>query len=139
MSFIEFSPTLTVTNQNPGSTFTFEYQKMKDTILGNNYSLSIVFATAEISEQLHIQYKKKDGPATVLSFPYSESEGEIVLHTPTVYARAKKEHHHKRDHVAYHIIHGMLHLAGFDHGPKMDQDEKKYLELFELSIPPALK
>ena len=76
---------------------------------------------AEITA-LNRQYRGKDGPTNVLSFPYegipgvaTELLGDIVICAPVVASEAIAQHKPPDAHWAHIVIHGVLHLLGFDH------------------------
>lgn len=108
------------------------YESIRDAILGGTYNLTIAYVDAARSEELHIQWKHAPGPANILSFPYSDIEGEIILHLPTVYAKAPEFDHTPKQHLLFLIIHGCLHLAGHVHGSKMEHLEKYWMSIFDV-------
>ena len=76
---------------------------------------------AEITAFNH-QYRGKDGPTNVLSFPYdgipgvaSELLGDIVICAPVVASEAIAQHKPLDAHWAHIVVHGVLHLLGYDH------------------------
>ncbi len=104
-------------------------KEIKDEILGTHYSLSIAFVPKKYSHEINKKYRNKDKPTNVLSFALSKTSGELIL-SPTVIreeVKLKKFDKNFRELVQFLIIHGMLHLKGFDHGEKMEKLEKKYL------------
>lgn len=106
------------------------YQVIKDDILGKNYNLSLVFVGAKRAKALNQTTRQKSYVPNVLSFPLSNEAGEIYL-TPAVAKRETKRFGHTyRQHVCYLFIHGLLHLKGFDHGPKMEKLEDRYLKKY---------
>jgi len=108
------------------------YESIRDAVLGSDYDLTIAYVNAQRSEELHIQWKHTRGPANILSFPYSDTEGEIVLHLPTVYARAPEFDHSPKQHLLFLIIHGCLHLAGYTHGHTMEKLEREWMKVFDV-------
>ncbi len=88
----------------------------KDKILGKDYDLSLVFCGSTLSRKMNWERREKNKPANILSFRLSEDTGEIFIKLPT-----------KDFTVRELFIHGLLHLKGFDHGSKMDSEEKKFL------------
>jgi rRNA maturation RNase YbeY len=108
------------------------YEAIRDAILGNHYNLTIAYVDEKTSEDLHIKWKHAPGPANILSFPYSDSEGEIILHLPTVYKKSSEFDHSRKQHLVFLIIHGCLHLAGHTHGHIMDKEEKRFMEMFRV-------
>lgn len=71
---------------------------------------------------LNRQYRGKDGPTNVLSFPCegfpavpSDLLGDVVICAPVVAAEATHEGKSPEAHWAHLVIHGVLHLLGYDH------------------------
>ncbi len=106
-----------------------DYALIKNSILGNSYSLTIFFTDEKISEELHVKFKHKPGPANILSFPYSTELGEIYLHWPTVKQKATEFEHSPKEHLVYLVIHGCLHLLGYTHGAQMDSLERYWMSI----------
>ena len=76
---------------------------------------------AEITALNH-QYRGKDGPTNVLSFPYEGIPGvetgllgDVVICAPVVVSEAVAQHKPLDAHWAHIVVHGVLHLLGFDH------------------------
>ena len=76
---------------------------------------------AEITALNH-RYRGKDGPTNVLSFPYegipgvaTELLGDIVICAPVVASEAVAQHKPLDAHWAHIVVHGVLHLLGYDH------------------------
>lgn len=108
------------------------YQEIKDVVLGKSYDLSLVFHGVINAKKLNQKTRKKDYVPNVLSFPLDKHHGEIYI-TPTI---AKKESPDfnltYRGYVGYLFIHGLLHLKGYDHGTKMESEEKRLMKKFSL-------
>jgi probable rRNA maturation factor len=89
------------------------------------------------SEQLNQQYRHKQGPTNVLSFPF-ESDlpmevpllGDIVICAPVVAREALEQHKDPLSHWAHMLIHGTLHLLGFDHDTDSDADAMEQQEIW---------
>ncbi|HRZ30309.1 MAG TPA: rRNA maturation RNAse YbeY [Candidatus Paceibacterota bacterium] len=95
------------------------FVEYKEKILGQTYDLSLVFCGPAKARELSLVYRHKDKEANVLSFPLSETSGEIFIKLPT------------SDFSVPHLfIHGLLHLKGLSHGSKMESEERRYLKLF---------
>ena len=102
--------------------------------------LSILLVDEAAMTAYHVKYMGEDGPTDVLSFPMDELRppdddeeapagllGDIVL-CPTVTARQAAEHGRTAaEETEYLLVHGLLHLLGFDHA---DPNEKA--EMFGL-------
>jgi probable rRNA maturation factor len=76
---------------------------------------------AEITA-LNRQYRGKDGPTNVLSFPYEEIPGiaagllgDVVICAPVVASESVAQDKPLEAHWAHMVIHGVLHLLGYDH------------------------
>lgn len=93
----------------------------------------------EISE-LNMEYRGKNAPTNVLSFPCDwdlpeepRLLGDIVIAVEVVNQEAKTQRKKVEAHWAHIVIHGLLHLLGYDHmnetdAQKMEALEKKILE-----------
>ncbi len=79
--------------------------------------VNIRLVDATESAALNVQWREKDGPTNVLSFPADVPGflGDIVLCAPVVYQEAMAQSKKPEDHWAHLTIHGVLHLQGFDH------------------------
>jgi len=95
------------------------WEKIKEEVLGKKYDLSLVFAPASLMKKLNKKYRGKAKIATVLSFPLSKDEGEIFINL-----------HQKKHHPLFLFIHGICHLKNFEHGAKMEEQEKKLLKKY---------
>jgi probable rRNA maturation factor len=111
----------------------FPYEKMKGAILGARYELSLSFVGATRAQALNVKYRKKTYVPNVLSFPLTETVGEIII-CPQVAKREAKNFNLSVDgYIAYLFIHGCVHLKGHDHGDTMEKLEKKFLRQFNVS------
>ncbi len=94
---------------------------------------------AEI-QRLNLQFRRKDKPTDVLSFPSGEPEGgDIAISLQTARAQAHEIGHDLLTEVKVLILHGMLHLAGHDH--ETDRGQMLKLERHlraELNLPAGL-
>jgi len=104
-----------------------EFSRLKDTVLGRSYELSLVFIDAKRSKELNKKYRKKNKPTNVLSFPLSKKSGEIFIDRVTARKEAKDFDMRVAEFVKYLFIHGLLHLKGMRHGSTMENAEKKLL------------
>ena len=124
------SNNLIVTRRTTGKLPLLPYLKIKEAILGKKYRLDISFVDTATSAQLHIEYKKKPGPANTLAFPYSDSDGEIIMHLETIRRQARIYDRSYHQHLMFLCIHSMLHLKGFKHGNEMEEMENKFYKKF---------
>lgn len=90
---------------------------------------------AEITE-LNRLYRDKDKPTNVLSFPFEKIDGldlpllgDVVICASVVAKEAQEQGKVEQDHWAHMIIHGVLHLLGYDHIDDVEADEMEALEI----------
>jgi probable rRNA maturation factor len=86
--------------------------------------ISLRIVDAEESQQLNRDYRGKDKPTNVLSFPFEAFEGiamdvallgDLAICANVVQTEALEQHKDSTAHWAHLCIHGVLHLLGFDH------------------------
>ncbi len=106
------------------------FVQLKEAILGKDYDLSVAIVTPKESHKINFTYRQKDKPTNVLSFPLSETSGELILDPKTSAADAPNFDMSEEKFFLFLVIHGMLHLKGHDHGSTMEKEEKKFLKLF---------
>ncbi|MBL4869065.1 MAG: rRNA maturation RNase YbeY [Pseudomonadales bacterium] len=106
-----------------------------DALAHDNPELSIRFVDDSESAQLNTQFRDKNGPTNVLSFPFVATDnipipllGDIVISAPTVEREAKEQNKLVTHHWAHMIIHGTLHLLGYDHVRSRDASVMEGLE-----------
>ena len=108
------------------------YRKIKDRVLGPDFCLNLIFIGEQKARQLNRQYRRRDYPANVLTFPLSDTEGEIFINLFRARRQAKRFDQTYRQFVALLFIHGLLHLKGMQHGGTMEKQEKELLRRFGL-------
>ncbi len=84
--------------------------------------------------RLNRAFRGKNRPTNVLSFPLG-SEGDIVLCHPVVAREAREQGKPLAAHYAHLVVHGVLHLRGFDHGRAMERREVRILRGFGMADP----
>lgn len=90
------------------------------------------------SRQLNSDYRNKDKPTNVLSFPFEAPEhiempflGDLVVCAAVVAQEAKEQDKPVTNHWAHLCVHGLLHLLGYDH---IDETEAQEMEGLETAI-----
>jgi probable rRNA maturation factor len=68
--------------------------------------------------RLNRQYRKRNYPTNVLSFPYGKGRGDVVLCHPVIAREARAQGKSLAAHYAHLVVHGALHLRGHDHADK---------------------
>ena len=84
--------------------------------------------------KLNRTFRGKDKATNVLSFPL-EREGDIVLCHPVVAREARAQGKPLAAHYAHLVVHGVLHLRGYDHGRVMEREEIRILRRLGFSDP----
>jgi len=123
---------LSITNTTKGKLPRLPFAKMTDAVLGKEYDCSLVIVGPKKSRELNLAYREKDNSTNILSFPLSESEGEIFLDLAKARTEAPLFERSYTNFVGFLFIHGLLHLKGLDHGTKMENAEKKIRALFKI-------
>ena len=123
----------TIIRRTKGRIPILPFVNIKKAILGSEYELSLVFPGIQESEKLHLEWKKKPGPVNTLSFPYDEESGEIIITLSKARSEAKKYSRKYHEHLIFLFIHSCLHLKGFDHGDKMEEQEQIFMNQFIVS------
>jgi probable rRNA maturation factor len=100
----------------------------------------------EEGTELNEQYRHKKGPTNVLSFPYEPTPGvasrylgDIIICAPIVQSEADKYNKSILAYWAHMVVHGTLHLIGYDHELEKDAAEMEAAEteiLLALGFPP---
>ncbi|NKC19621.1 MULTISPECIES: rRNA maturation RNase YbeY [Pseudoalteromonas] len=97
--------------------------------------LTIRIADEHESQELNSQYRGKDKPTNVLSFPFDAPPGielpligDLVICPQVVYQESIEQEKTFHDHFAHMVIHGCLHLLGFDHINEQDAVEMETIE-----------
>ena len=89
----------------------------------------------EESRRLNDKYRGRDKPTNVLSFPFEaplgvpvNHIGDLVVCAPVVSAQARSQGKPLEHHWAHMIVHGILHLRGYDHMTEEDAGHMESLE-----------
>lgn len=81
--------------------------------------------------QLNLAYRKKDKPTNILSFPMHMPPmlGDLVACAEVIEEEANAQKKSFDAHWAHMIIHGVLHLQGYDHETEQDAEQMEALEI----------
>jgi probable rRNA maturation factor len=101
--------------------------------------LSLVLADDATVQDLNARWRDKDAPTNVLAFASGEKPakgkpvllGDVVLAYQTVAREAKEQKKRFADHLRHLVIHGVLHLLGYDH---IKSTQAKRMETLETRI-----
>ena len=107
-------------------------------VIGNqreSTELSVRIVDEEEGQSLNEQYRGSSGATNVLSFPFENESpellpliGDIVICAPVVAKEAVEQNKALNAHWAHMIIHGVLHLLGYDHQNETDANLMESLE-----------
>ncbi|MDD3288141.1 MAG: rRNA maturation RNase YbeY [Alphaproteobacteria bacterium] len=116
-----------------------------------NCQFTLLLTSNAAVKKLNAEWRKKNKPTNVLSFPHFTRPqllkekgplyiGDIAIAHQYVVAEAKKEHKPLSNHVTHLMIHGILHIFGYDHisataANKMEKLEKKIMAFLGLPDP----
>ena len=113
---------------------TLSFEKHGDT------ELTIRFVDEKESAELNEQYRHKKGSTNILSFPFEKPDeielallGDLVICSDVVKQQAKEQGKKELAHWAHMVVHGTLHLLGFDHLTSAEADEMENKEIKILS------
>lgn len=104
--------------------------------------VSLVFTDDVRIGALNREHRGKDGPTNVLSFPLEAPDegdettpamiGDIVVAAETIAREAAEQHKTVESHTCHLLIHGMLHLVGYDHEQDDEAEEMERREVAAL-------
>jgi probable rRNA maturation factor len=110
---------------------TFRHQKIKQG------SVTLVLSNDKEVRLLNRDYRKKDKPTNVLSFPDGTMDGDVmhlgdvILAYETIVAEAASQEKKLKNHLTHLVIHGILHILGYDHNTSKKAD---IMEVYEITI-----
>ncbi len=101
--------------------------------------LSIVVGSDAFLRKLNLRYRQVDSPTDVLAFPADEIDpdtssfylGDVVISLPRAQEQALAERHPLQDELQLLVIHGVLHLQGYDH---LNTSDKKKMQAIQDKI-----
>jgi len=111
-------------------------------------SLTVRFVDTEEGRMLNREYRGKDYATNVLSFPLEQPDlpaemqadevasdhepryiGDLVICAPVVEREAEEQRKTRDDHFAHMVVHGVLHLLGYDHEDDAEAEQMEGLEI----------
>lgn len=115
---------------------------LPEPVRGRDLEISVVLANDDLLQVLNREYRQMDKPTNVLSFATLDSDdppppdgpfplGDIILSYQTIDREAMEQGKFFRDHFVHMVVHGTLHLVGYDH---MTEDEATIMETLEIRI-----
>lgn len=127
--------------QSEGQPTAEQFQTWVDAALADyrqDAELVIRIVDEQESAELNQQYRHKQGPTNILSFPIELPDGveldllgDLVVCAPVLEREALQQHKALIDHWAHIIVHGVLHLLGYDH---IEDSDAEQMEAQEIAI-----
>lgn len=118
-----------------------QFQLWVDTTLTDLLTImEVVIRIVDEAEMIELNqtYRHKMGTTNILSFPFESPEGldlnllgDLVICAPVIEQEATVQQKQPTDHWAHIVIHGLLHLLGYDH---IDDTEAEMMESLEIRI-----
>ncbi|HBS26536.1 MAG TPA: rRNA maturation RNase YbeY [Gammaproteobacteria bacterium] len=103
-----------------------------------NKLVLIRFVDESESAELNLNYRRKHGPTNILSFPLelpdsvpNDQLGDLVICTTVTNKEAAQQQKTTTDHYCHLLIHGVLHLMGYDH---LDNQQAEKMEGLEIKL-----
>lgn len=123
-------------------TITVHSAMMPKKIENRDLEASIVLANDDLAHVLNREYRGMDKPTNVLSFANLDSDdpmpeegpyplGDIILSYQTIDRESTEQGKFFKDHFTHMVVHGTLHLLGYDH---QTEDEATIMETLEIRI-----
>ena len=118
---------------------TLELAILPKVAVDRDLEASLVLANDDLLHVLNNTYREKDKPTNILTFASLDSEepmtdgvlslGDVFLSYETLMKEAKDQGRFITDHVRHLVVHGVLHLLGYDHIKENDATDMETLEI----------
>ncbi|HSS64671.1 MAG TPA: rRNA maturation RNase YbeY [Gammaproteobacteria bacterium] len=115
--------------------------------IGGNPEITVRIVDETESAELNRTYRRVSGPTNVLSFPFESPQeaqlpllGDVVICAPLVEEEAREQNKTVEAHWAHMVVHGTLHLLGYDHqsdgqAARMESEERRILAQLGITDP----
>lgn len=124
--------------QNWIDTTLAQFNSIASEPFSNAQEITVRIVDACESQQLNLNYRGKDKATNVLSFPFESPPevtldllGDLLICAEVVEQEAQQQNKQLLHHWAHMIVHGTLHLLGYDH---IEDDDAQQMEALEISI-----
>jgi probable rRNA maturation factor len=105
------------------------HETLYQTSSAGDSELTIVLSPDELLHEMNQEFLEIDAPTDVLSFPADFTDpdtqanylGDILISIPTAIAQSQAGGHPLKDELQLLVVHGVLHLAGYDHAEAEDR------------------
>lgn len=97
------------------------------------FSFAITFLNEPEIQQINKQFRQKDKPTNILTFPYESNDlfAELFICPQIILKEAEQQNKSSKNHYAHLLIHGFLHAFGYDH---VEENQAKIMESLEINI-----
>lgn len=99
-------------------------RQLKPTNLTRLHEIFVLLVSDRRMASLHREFLHESGPTDVLTFQH----GEIFISTETAQRHARRFRSSLGQELRLYVVHGLLHLHGFDHGNEIEADEMEKLQ-----------
>lgn len=98
---------------------------------GDSGDVCVRFVTLDESRTLNQEFRKIDKPTNVIAFPMDEERllGDLAICAELVHSEASSQNKTIENHCAHLVVHGVLHLRGFDHTDAQEADAMEAKEV----------
>ena len=121
---------------------TIDYLNIRQDLNSPEIELAIIIVEEVEIQNLNTEFRQQAKPTNVLSFPFETPEifqqhqqinilGDIFICAPIIELEAQQQNKKLVEHWAHMLVHGVLHLLGYDH---IDSDDAKKMEEIEIEI-----
>ncbi len=111
-----------------------QFRKWATAALARDAEIALRIVDAEEGRELNRDYRSKNYATNVLTFPLEDDPvlmGDIVLCAPVVEKEAAEQNKPLEAHYAHLVVHGILHMQGYDHE---NNDDATVMEALETQI-----
>lgn len=108
------------------------FTNMKSSVLKNKYNLNLIIIGKKEIKELNKTYRNTDKATDILSFPITDKDGEIFLCPEIITKEASRFGRNYENFTKFLFIHGLMHLKGFKHSSKMEDEEIKIRKKFNV-------
>ncbi len=123
---------LSIANKTKAKLPSLAFGLMKECVLGKNYELSVVVSGDKLMRKLNRERRGIDENTDILSFKITNEVGEIFLNLNCAKKEARKFDRDFENFLGFLFIHGLFHLKGMSHGSKMEGQEEKVRQIFNI-------
>jgi probable rRNA maturation factor len=127
------------------STLLHAAQVTLDFVNASGSDVSIVLGNDELLKKLNLKYRNVDAATDVLSFPFGELDpdtgsiylGDVAISLPHAKAQAEAGDHPLADELQLLVVHGILHLLGYDHLEQVEKEKMQFAQdsvLYQLGV-----